>query len=686
MDKKGYVEQIRKEFKSGEKRYTKTSLEKVARSYGITNKNIVKESTELALVLNARDVIDNKNLTTHQKYTAIVAAYKAQVNISMRTSRSVLLQQYSTPTPISFLASSYVLNNKPTGLYFEPSAGNGLLSIALPYARTVVNEIDDERNSNLKSQPYLKVLKQDALKPFAQYYKKFAGVVTNPPFGKLSPPIEYHDFPIKVLDHAMCINALECMEDDGKASLIVGGHTRYDENGRPQSGKNRIFLNYLYHHYNVQDVIFIDGKKLYYRQGTSVDVRLILINGRKETPNGIAPVLNDTLGEVIDDFERLWIRVGLKSFNEASKWIEGKINKKQENIDVFYLEVNDKSYIKHQTISKDLKQFENINEKDFSQLIEIAENKNSIKIKNIKNNIAKIIKVDLKSYSVKRGTSFVCVPFDEEFCFKHLAFRLFRTMYDFVQVKKLYDFDFLKYKGDMQRTKDSLNDVISESVFFVERQRKKRKIALRAKAISIMQESEASKSNKLTYEELNEHDKGLVDVTYKGLIHRIDAGLEFKTFEGAKVWMDKRMDKVEGDHNKKLVDIVRSQLDIEEQKRKRKTRIKKDKEKKIIATKGMLKPQFTKMSDEFFYSLVPLVGSVIKSYGFDVVSDVFKKDKIKCTWEIWHNVRANIQNNGKNQDQYNEWIVRLYKEGLKDKAIESVVAYIIKKTLKQTTK
>ena len=309
MDKKGYIAKMREDLRSHRK-HSKTSIEKVAKGFGITNKNLVKECTELAIVLNAREVAHDTKLSTYEKYQAIVALYQSQVNISMRTSISVMLQQYSTPAPISFLASSYILNHKPTGLYFEPSAGNGLLTIALPYARTCVNEIDEVRHANLKSQPYLKVTNKDALQPFKDYYRKFDGVVTNPPFGRLTEPIEYNDFKIKVLDHAMCINALECMADHGKAALIIGGHTEWDKMGRPQAGKNRIFLNYLYHNYNVEDVISIDGKKLYSRQGTGMNVRLILINGRKKTPAGAAPLKNASLEEVVHDFDRLWERVG----------------------------------------------------------------------------------------------------------------------------------------------------------------------------------------------------------------------------------------------------------------------------------------------------------------------------------------------------------------------------------------
>ena len=92
MDKQGYISRIQKDLKQGI-RQTKPSIEKLAKGYGITNKNLVKEFTELAIVLNARDIAHDSSLTTYEKYLDITALYNSQVNLSMRTSMSVLMQQ-----------------------------------------------------------------------------------------------------------------------------------------------------------------------------------------------------------------------------------------------------------------------------------------------------------------------------------------------------------------------------------------------------------------------------------------------------------------------------------------------------------------------------------------------------------------------------------------------------------------
>jgi len=231
------------------------------------------------------------------------------MNLSHRTSQSMLLQQYSTPAPVAYLAGLYVRSQNRYAHYFEPSAGNGLLTIALPMQNTIVNEIDDIRLQNLRKQNFEFVSNQDATNPFTEYYKTFDGVITNPPFGTLMNAVDYDGFKIKTLDHLMALRALDTMKDNGKAAIIIGGHTNWDDKGRIQAGKNRLFFNYLYSHYHAEDVILLDGHKIYSKQGTSFDVRLILVDGRKEQVEGFAPLKNDLHSTVISDFDELWQRV-----------------------------------------------------------------------------------------------------------------------------------------------------------------------------------------------------------------------------------------------------------------------------------------------------------------------------------------------------------------------------------------
>jgi hypothetical protein len=297
---------------TAEETHNKRSVEKKAAAYGITDKTQIKELTELAIVQRARQ-ITHLTRSIPQKFNLIVALYQSQVNLSHRTSQSILLQQYSTRAPIAYMAGVFCRLDwleHENGYAFEPSAGNGLLTIAGDPRRIYVNEIDPTRNKNLQTQGFAKVTSFDATLPFSGKQAVFQAVLTNPPFGNMETKQYYDQFGIKALEHVMALRALDTMAAYGKAAIIIGGHTTWDNLGRMRAGRNRIFFNYLYSRYNVSDVINISGKKLYSRQGTAFDVRLILIDGRKPTPQGVAPLYNKSHDLVVytfdDFFNRVW--------------------------------------------------------------------------------------------------------------------------------------------------------------------------------------------------------------------------------------------------------------------------------------------------------------------------------------------------------------------------------------------
>ena len=316
MDYRNYIEKVKTDLR-GAKKYNKISIEKLAATYGITDKTEVKELTELAIVEVARDIAQSggygyENQNLKERFDKLVEMYYNQVNLSHRTSQSMLLQQYSTPAPIGFIAGIFCGLDKlqfTGGFGFEPSAGNGLLTVAAKPERMYVNEIDHFRNSNLKTQGFANVWDRDASKAFFDVSGTYQAVITNPPFGKLDKPVQFDTFKIDTLDHVMALRALETMNRTGKAAIIIGGHTQYDDKGRIQAGKNRIFFNYLYSRYYVVDVIPIDGHRLYSRQGTAFNTRLILINGKKRFPEGAAPVLDKESNKVVSTFDDLYDRV-----------------------------------------------------------------------------------------------------------------------------------------------------------------------------------------------------------------------------------------------------------------------------------------------------------------------------------------------------------------------------------------
>jgi hypothetical protein len=84
----------------------KRSIEKLAASFSIIDKTEVKELTELAIVKRARELAHGEG-TIKERFDKIVELYNSQVNLSHRTSQSILLQQYSTPAPIAYMAGVF---------------------------------------------------------------------------------------------------------------------------------------------------------------------------------------------------------------------------------------------------------------------------------------------------------------------------------------------------------------------------------------------------------------------------------------------------------------------------------------------------------------------------------------------------------------------------------------------------
>ncbi len=290
----------------------KRSLEKRAAEIEISDQHTIKELTELAIVNTARRIAHMPAWTVAEKFNRLVTLYHDQVNLSHRSSQSILLQQYSTPAPIGYLMGVFCgidqLHQKG-GYAFEPSAGNGLLTVAADPQRVYVNEVDALRRKNLSGQGFAGVWNRDAAMPFFDVRHHFMAVLTNPPFGQLDTPVSISGYPIQSLEHLMAIYALDTMAGSGKAAIIIGGHTGWDHKGRIKAGKNRLFFNYLYHHYHVAAVIQLNGKQLYTRQGTGFNTRLILISGRKEKPGGAAPGYDQQKDTVTNSFDALFQRV-----------------------------------------------------------------------------------------------------------------------------------------------------------------------------------------------------------------------------------------------------------------------------------------------------------------------------------------------------------------------------------------
>ena len=87
------------------------------------------------------------------------------------------------------------------------------------------------------------------------------------------------------------------------------GHVYFGEDGL--FAKYRPFFNWLYRHYQVDDIINMNSYKLYNKQGAVTKTMLILIGGRKSKPFGVAPDRSKApeLNTMVESFFDLWKRV-----------------------------------------------------------------------------------------------------------------------------------------------------------------------------------------------------------------------------------------------------------------------------------------------------------------------------------------------------------------------------------------
>ena len=282
-------------------------LRKIAERVGLKDikDTDLQELAETAIVKRTRGIASSESTNNAEKFKRIKALYENQPSLNQRDSERVIKQQYSTPAPYAFLADMYVKGKgKVIDSALEPSAGNGMLTIGLPMDKVHVNDIDAQRLANLRRQGFKNVTSQDGTQPFN--VKPVDIVITNPPFGSATQR-DYDGYKISSLEGQMAINALDSMKGDGRAAIIIGGNTEYAKNGSLKP-KDKAFLGYLYSHYNVEDVINVDGS-LYAKQGTSYPTRIILINGRRLNGNAFPPVKDKARAETVKDYDELYKRI-----------------------------------------------------------------------------------------------------------------------------------------------------------------------------------------------------------------------------------------------------------------------------------------------------------------------------------------------------------------------------------------
>ena len=246
---------------------------------GTPDAKLVDEAVELAGVMYARRVVRQDRPINEIYQELITFQNDAMPRLAVRDTTSIVNQAYSTPLPIAYVASQLAgINDNTTVL--EPTAGNGALLMAADPNKAIVNEIEAGRVNALEAQGFAATQENAATMQFDP--KSVDVVIANPPFGQTGGEYNVAGLKTGQIDHAIALNALQAMKDDGRAVLIVGGPDRVDEDSRRKAYRalsKRQFYHNLYNNYNVKDHFTIGGD-LYAKQGTTFPIDVIVIEGR----------------------------------------------------------------------------------------------------------------------------------------------------------------------------------------------------------------------------------------------------------------------------------------------------------------------------------------------------------------------------------------------------------------------
>lgn len=275
---------------------------------GTSAAKVVDEAVENGVVRTARAIIEQHRGNPDATFNAIMDLYDRQPKLNVRTSTSTRDQAYSTPAPMAYVISTLAGIHENSKV-LEPTAGNGMLLIGADPKNVTANEINDTRRASLENQGF-DATDRDASTPQAFGAKQYDAVIANPPFGRSEGRV-WNLGPTKtsLIDHAIAWNALEAMNDDGRAVLLLGGpsnqvlsETAKDiQEKHYKSGVRTGFFYALYDNYNVVGHYTLSGK-LYDKQGTAYPTDLIIIEGRGKSklpkPQTSAPQLITSYDEL----------------------------------------------------------------------------------------------------------------------------------------------------------------------------------------------------------------------------------------------------------------------------------------------------------------------------------------------------------------------------------------------------
>jgi hypothetical protein len=323
-----FVAAVRKKLEAGEKPFrTIVEARTLAKAHGVAlpegeslNK-FVDELVERAVVETARGIVERDRtagVSADETFKKMVALYDNQPNLSTRTSTSVAEQAYSTPAPLAYVASR-LAGIGPQTRVLEPTAGNGMLLMEASPKKARVNELNVTRANGLKAQGFNPSIADGTRSDiFADSKGKMDAVIANPPFGSVheggsTKVFKIDGYNTTQIDHAISLNALKAMKDDGRAVLIIGGIKAESPveraEGYGQKTKRR-FFHELYKNYKVSDIFTVPGD-LYVKQGAGWPVDVVVIDGKGQTEN--PPILTKDPPPLY----KTWAEVGAK-LNDAA--------------------------------------------------------------------------------------------------------------------------------------------------------------------------------------------------------------------------------------------------------------------------------------------------------------------------------------------------------------------------------
>lgn len=232
-----------------------------------------------------------------------------------------MLLRYPIPLPLAAILADYCDMQSATSV-LSVNARNGQLALGANEKVVHANEIDPIYHDCIKYSDFKDAtINHLGFMEDLEYYGTYDTVLVNPPTTNIEISNQekrkmfntyFSDIHLSSAMHIewlTAIIALLKMKDDGKAILILRGHLYFDEQGR--IAKNRPIYNWLYHHYNVDDVINIGEFTkpehcIHYNK-----LNIILINGKKTKPEGTCPNREQAphLETIEEDYQKIWRRI-----------------------------------------------------------------------------------------------------------------------------------------------------------------------------------------------------------------------------------------------------------------------------------------------------------------------------------------------------------------------------------------